>query len=84
MFLSDGEENPNGKENSPGPLPSIDKLSVVICQGLQEIGSRTFSGDTKIHKMENGDMVQRLRSQAALQEDPSLIPSTNMMANSHL
>lgn len=54
----------------------IVKLSVVICQGLQEIGSRTFSGDAKIHKMGDEEM--------ALQEDPSSIPSSNVMVNNHV
>ena len=46
MSLSDGEENPNGEEGTPGPFTSRDKLSVVILQDLQGNGSRTFSEDT--------------------------------------
>lgn len=46
MSPSDDEENPNGEEDTPGPFASRDKLSAVILQDLQGIGSRTFSGDT--------------------------------------
>lgn len=43
---SDDEENPNGEKDTPGAFTSRDKLSAVILQDLQGIGSRTFSGDT--------------------------------------
>lgn len=43
---SNDEENPNGEEGTHGPFTRRDKLSAVILQDLQWIGSRTFSGDT--------------------------------------